>query len=423
MELFKKPVNKSLKIYVSLIYISLLFHLFISCDLLKNNEDPAPGNNAFLITPTIIFNSGESGKLFWTKMLGPGFLIYSGSDQITPAVLEFGSTVPITDSITFYQSFDGNSDVGAIEFKKSTRDYFIRFDRNSGSNNLLVIEVEIKYNDPVSIFNEDNLLKNIIYSPVISFPSGSLVNDLGEGSASFANFVNQTYLYDYTAGIAFLRYMLIHEIPYIDFADPVGIKPRMNPLSIEGPKPPPGAEHDDNYCGLSVFIHSMITTFPDALPVDVTTNPAEWDKIGDAIGHSNYFGERAAKLVSNVNENFGTKTTYVENGKKYRAQILQENISSSDLSMMMEMGCNIKLLIYDIPEFGHWVDVIGVNGMELTLQDYEDSMTVTYQSYTGTIDFSSAPSSTTRDHFSGMDYIAGNGPFESITFVSVCEIE
>ena len=77
----------------------------------------------------------------------------------------------------------------------------------------------------------------------------------------------------------------------------------------------------------------MLTTFPDALPSNVTTDSTEWDKIGDAIDHSNTFGTRAAKLISNINKNFYSSTSYVRNGKRYRAQELQDNISHSDLSL------------------------------------------------------------------------------------------
>ncbi|MGA1842643.1 MAG: hypothetical protein ACMUIU_18665 [bacterium] len=375
---------------------------------------------AYLIQPDIVLNPGETSKILWLPMPATGAVMFSKSESVNVTVYNQGGKEADTANVKIYKQYHELFDIGAVKFVNPEGIYYIKFSRTEVSTRILKLEAQITFDYPKKVFTQENLLQNIIYSPIISFPGGDPINDRGYGTEAFADYVMQTYNYDMTKGISFLNYMMINELPLVFF--PGQAAPSPMPSPTRGPTPPSGAEHDDNYCGLSVFIHSMITTFPGSLPSDVTTNPRSWDKIGDAIDHSNWFGERGAKLVDNVNENFGEIHPQSSNGKRYCAGKLSDT-SLANLEAWNE-DCNLKMLIYDWPEFGHWVDVTAINGNTLTIQDYSVNATVTYNPSNKSVDFSSAQNTEmATSNFNGNDKVAGDDPFEIVIFTVVCECD
>jgi hypothetical protein len=392
-----------------------------SCTTAKKKHDNFERSvRAYLIQADIIFNPVETSKIVWLPMPAPGAVMFSKGESVDVTVYNQGGTEADTANVKIYKQYQERPDIGAVKFINPEGIYYIKFSRVEVSSQTLSMEAQIAFDNPKMVFTKDNLSRNIIYSPIISFPNGNPINDLGEGTEAFADYVRETYKYSVTKGISFLRYMMISELPLVFF--PGQAAPSPTPSPTPGPTPPSGADHDDNYCGLSVFIHSMITTFPGSLPSDVTTNPKSWDKIGDAIDHSNWFGERGAKLVDNVNKNFGEIHPQSSNGKRYCAGKLSDT-SLANLEAWNE-DCNLKMLIYDWPEFGHWVDVTAINGNTLTIQDYSVNATVTYNPSDESVDFSSAQNTImARSNFNGNDKVAGDDPFEIVIFTVVCECD
>jgi|GEM_PF-4547779 len=399
-------------------FILVILSLSInSCDLLENEDTPKHNDFAYLIKPDVILKPGEQRKILWLEMPKPGYLVHSSNSNLAFAVYEKDNAIPLQDSITFIKNFEGNLEVDAVEFQKSSKLFFVEITRKGNTNNEIEIEMQLKFINPEEVYNVSQIYQNKIFSPVLEFPSGIEVIDLGDGKSAFTDFVFNNYYYDHTKGISYLIYLMQQELPLVEFNKAVNY--------IPGATAPKGANHHENYCAISAFVRCMQTTFPDALSPYVTVNAFEWDLIGDAIDHSNIFGTRAAKLISNINKNFDASTAYVLNGKRYRAHMLENNISMSDLLMLLEVGFNIKLLIYDYPNFGHWVDVdITSTSTALRIVDYDTISWVFYNSEKGELDFEYLdPNSVTATHFKGDNNIAGDSIFEYFYFIGISQLD
>ncbi len=390
----------------------------ISCDLLENEDTPKHNDFAYLIKPDVILKPNEQRKILWLEIPEPGYLVHSSNSNLAFAVYEKDSAIPLQDSITFIKNFEGNLEVDAVEFQKSSKLFFVEITRKGNAYDEIEIEMQLKFINPEEVYNVSQINQKKIFSPVLEFPSGIEVIDLGDGKSAFNNFVINNYSYDYKSGINYLVYLMENELPLV-------ISNSKSEDFIYGASAPKGAMHNDNYCGISAFVRCMQTTFPDALSPYVTINAYEWDLIGEALNHSNIFGTRAAKLISNIDKNFYRSTEYVLNNKHYFAKLLQQNVTQEDLLTHFESRHNLKLLIYDYPEFGHWVDIDFVGGQNsLQIVDYDAVTWIYYDPDKNELDLRMLDSNSVLGrHFNKSDNIAGDGPFEYFYFVAIIQAD
>lgn len=309
--------------------------------------------------------------------------------------------------------------------------YFLRVNRETAqSTTEAELELALLFSEPSSLFYDDAPTELFpeysIFSPLKQFPSGNAFWEVpnGEPYETFQEYVQEVWGFDPELGLAFDDWLIVEELPE-------GLCPA---AGAAGPLPPAGAQHDENYCGISVFIHSMETYFPGALKNNVRTNAASWDEVGDNLDHSCTFGIRGNKLVDNVNKNYGNATPKSQNGQAYCAgKISRANATATNLANWAE-DCNVKLLVYDFSSFfGHWVDVNKVNidpndpnsGI-LELQDYQFaySVNLTGPGFVGqaTVDFSTAnANSVMGKNFKGDNTLAGDSWYEPLGFTVVCK--
>jgi phage tail-like protein len=286
--------------------------------------------------------------------------------------------------------------------------FFISFTNENTSET--TFETAIRFS---GIDEDPELAMTIINSPIMSFDTGNYLFEVPEGFHydSFGEFMSEEF--DFESEMSFMDYLKDEQL----FFSECMLPPAGN--STSGPTPPTGARHNENYCGISAFIHSMETTFPGALSHDIRTSKAQWDRLGDDLDHSNTFGERGGKFVDNVNKNFGDRVITGDRKNYCAAEI--EDTTPANLEAWSDV-CNIKMLIYDIPSYGHWVDINSVSGNTLNFQDYSYSHSATFDGKV--VDFSSSGTGgPTMSHFKGSNTKAGDGFFESVQFYAVCECD
>ncbi|MCV0431148.1 phage tail protein [Nitrosopumilus sp.] len=273
-------------------------------------------------------------------------------------------------------------------------------------------ETAIEYSE---ITSNPELVMTPIDSPLIEFGTNTPLYEIPPGFdavySSFDDFSSAEF--EYESEMSLMDYLKNEQLFFSEcLLPPAG-------STLSGPTPPEKSRHNANYCGISAFIHSMETTFPGALSHDIRTNSAQWDRLGDNLDHSNTFGERGGKFVENVNKNFGNKVI-TGNGKKYCAAEI-EDTTPANLEAWNDI-CNVKMLVYDIPSFGHWVDLTSISGNKITYQDYGHNHPATFDGKV--VDFSNSNlGGPMKDHFRGNNAKAGDGFFESVQFYAVCECD
>lgn len=235
----------------------------------------------------------------------------------------------------------------------------------------------------------------------------------GDGATQAALAAHAQELYGFLLGgsMSFLEYVFEAELlPAVCLGG----------AATDGPTAPLEARHNDNYCGVSTFIHSMETTFPGSLPENVTTNRLYWDDVAENLDHSNTFGIRGCKMVKNINQNYGDDTPESSDRKRYCAGEIDDT-SIANLAAWAE-DCDVKLLVFDLPEFGHWVDVnqVDLAAGTLEIQDYGDRYNV---SYDGDAEDITVPrgNGPLAEEFGGE--VAGDGLDEWVDFYVVCECD
>ena len=400
---------------------------------------PIPLNprQAQVVHSEVSFAPGERELALWLPMSGPGEISLESSAGLSAEAYDregdlLDGTGSAKGAITSLRS-DVPSDFCMLMLSRP--DDLLRTPQR--------VEIGVAFDDPLATFMEETPEREFtIHSPIRAFPGGLDVLEVPEDYpyASFAEFVESEYGYAPELGILGLQWFVNGEI----------LRVLWPPAGHPGALPPTGASHDDNYCGISTFIHSMETTFPGALKANVTTNAASWDEVGDNLDHSCWFGIRGAKMVTNVNKNYGGNNPATQNGKKYCAKWIRDS-SPANLAAWTE-DCNVKVLVYDFMHFfGHWADVTSVtpdptdaNKASLNLQDYAANYNVAFSHLTSgdQIDFSAAPlNNTMRGNFDAGNPIAGDDtvpvlltprpeagkpidvPTEEVWFYVVCECD
>lgn len=389
-----------------------------------------PTELARLVPATDHFIPGESEKLYWLAVRAPA-LLYLGPGPLSVSVLQMGDQLAGAGAAEVLGPSERFPGTVAIHFRHPMSLAFVRVRRNpEWMEAVQSLEMGIRYGDPDAAYASDLVLAQpVISTPLLEFPSGREAYAFPPGASqrSFLEYVASAYemLLD---GLSFAEYEIAAELPLVTFpiAGQTPPTPLIAPPNFVGPTPPMNAEHNNNYCGISAFIHSMQRKFPGSLPPNVDgksnpNDPTDWDKVGDDLDHSNTFGERGSKMVENINKNFRDKPG-AANGKRYCAGELSD-ISVANLAAWAE-DCDLKLLVYDLPTFGHWVDLTGITptatGADLTIQDYSSSYTVSYNDRDGTIDFTNAAGSTMGNR--GKRF-GGKNPLEQFYFCVVCECD
>ena len=381
------------------------------------------------LQPNVEFQPGVVERLYWFQFNAPGSILLAGDSQIEFSVLTQAGVPAGGNEVQVFEQDEFSPQARQIYFPEPQGIYFIKFTRpRDGIGKTSGLELAVRYDDPESVFNAENLeIGPVLNSPLVEFPSGEPANRLPPLSAydSFAEFVLREYGKDFQPGIPLILYVALQELAQT--VCPAGATTTTtapttpDPTPIHG-YPPKHASHNNNYCGISMFINSMETNFPGSLPSDVRTNPDQWDRVGKNLDHSNTIGEKGNKFVERVNRRYRDRT-WAANGKNYCAAELDDT-SPANLAAWSEC-CNLSLLVYDlVTVFGHWVDVTKVNGDELTLQDYDKNYKVKYDGPNENVDFSTAPTdSAMGDHFRKRPFskaIAGDGLFEIVDFYVVC---
>lgn len=385
---------------------------------------------AELLRSDFTFDQGQRERVFWLPNSARGSLIVEAEAEVTVVAYDRKGS-PVNEPTTRLTLANlhrlGRGDTALRRTLPPAGAFCaIRFLRDAAhTRKKETVSVGIDYDQPVQVFRKGSWWDTtVIHSPLKRFPGGEELTTVPAGSPhrSFSKFVKETFGYDFQKGIRLSEWWALQELSILFFP----------PAGHPGPTPPPGSKHEDNYCGISTFVHSMETKFPGSLKPDVSTNPTSWDEVGDNLDHSNTFGARAAKMKSNVNANYGGTSGKSANSRAYRQHRLSDT-TPANLEAWAEAG-NLKLLVYNfLGRFGHWVDVTAVtpsttdpNEATLEIQDYGHAYTVTYRKPTGwlvdpqgAIDFSSAASgSVMGTEFSSAsgNNIAGDNAWEPLGF-------
>lgn len=367
---------------------------------------------ARLLKPFDTFVPGEARRLYWLDVRGP-CVVYISPANVAVNVFELGGGTPDTFRAAVLSTSERFPEVLGIAFNEPDR-YFISVARNpEWLEEGFELEFAIRYAEP-SLAYSDNAITPLpdttLRTPFLFFPDGTEAFDC-PARPHYGGFL-ECVTCEYGSlleSVSTALYDLAVELPLLTFPIP--------PAGAGGPRAPSSARHNENYCGISAFIHSMQSKFPGALPPNAHTDPTEWDKVGDALDHSNTFGERGSKMVDNINKNFRDKQGAAD-GKRYCA----EQLTNSAASIWSKRNCDLKLLVYDLPTFGHWVDINSVTqtatGVDLNVQDYGHNYTVPYNDAKDTIDLTNAAGSTMGNR--GKEF-GGRNPLQRIYFVAVCE--
>ncbi len=357
-----------------------------------------------LMQSDILFQPGEIEKVVWVPLAGSASIVLESDKALSAEAYDQDRN--LLDSTGLPQG-------GLMQLQADlpSEDYVVALSRPDVlSDTSQSVEVGIQFDDPRAAFMEETPYREVvIFSPLRTFPGGTDVFELPDGSpySTFDQFVETEYAYSPEQGIAGLQWLVQEQLLHT-FCPPAG---------HPGARPPTGSSHDDNFCGISAFIHSMQRSFPGALKADVAINSQSWDEVGDNLDHSCWFGVRGEKMVENVNSNYGGDNPDTQDGKSYCASRIRDT-SPANLAAWAE-DCDVKVLIYDIPNiFGHWADVLSVtpdptdpSRGTLNLQDYEDNYDVSLSNSASgdQVDFSGAPlDNTMRGNFDQSDPVAGD---------------
>ncbi|MCB0278700.1 MAG: hypothetical protein KDD94_04310 [Calditrichaeota bacterium] len=271
-----------------------------------------------------------------------------------------------------------------------------------------------------------------INNPVISFPEGEgleIVPDIF-GYDSYNKFIKAEYDH-WKMNMIFFEYVFATELPPVIFpviagkSTPTRLKLGPHGFGAADSVPPIGVRHNDNYCAIYAFIHSMETTFPGAVKSDSLRSRSEWDRVGDNIGHSNTFGARAGVIIDHVNKNFGQNPPASRDGKKYCAIEIKDT-RPQNLRNWNEK-CDVKMLLYDkVHIWGHWLDVDSVKGDTIQFIDYGNKSQGKYDPKKKEIDFSGLKTfhpTKTQFKSANNDSICGNDFGEEVYFIVICECD
>ncbi|QUC64153.1 phage tail protein [Nitrosopumilus sp. K4] len=372
----------------------------------KTSEDTAevtsyPDNVARLLEADITLRPGQTSK-YWLPT--PYMTSLFVSDPFVSVGIFDENGNDISQSVEIFAADDHNG----FFLPPYHELFFVSFTNENSYQT--TFETAIQYS---GIREDPELAMTVIDSPIISWDTGDYLFEVPEGFNydSFVDFASEEF--DFDSEMSFMDYLKDEQLFFSEcMLPPAG-------STTSGPAPPDGARHNDNYCGISAFVHSMETTFPGALSHDIRTSKAQWDRLGDNLDHSNTFGERGGKFVDNVNKNFGDRVITGDRKNYCAAEI--EDTTPANLEAWSDV-CNIKMLIYDIPSYGHWVDINSISGNTINFQDYNYSHSATFDGKV--VDFSSSGTGgPTLSHFKGSNTKAGDGFFESVQFYAVCECD
>jgi hypothetical protein len=378
----------------------------------NNTTNQTDTKIASLLKNQIVFESGEASKLFWFPANHPTTIKLLKAENLQLNIYDEITEITNQEIVSTTEEIPG---IMKIDINKPGNYYFIEITRPN-TQDRFDIEAVISYPNPDIVYSPENLLEGtLIHTPLKEFPTGNDVFSIPPNTKwnSFNDYVDLEYDFNPDVGITFLDYTIEEELQETYCGIPLPPAGDSAPDSAQR-----GAQHNDNFCGMSVFIHSMNSTFPGSVRADVRTNTTAWDEVGDNLDHSNTVGTRGGKMVDNINKNYRDKISSADGVKYCAAEI--DNTSAANLAAWA-VDCNVKLLIYDLPEFGHWADITAINGNRFTLQDYDKSYDVTYNESSENIDFSTADrSSVMGKEFQGSDVIAGDDPLERVDFYVVC---
>jgi hypothetical protein len=380
---------------------------------------------AELLRPEVVFAPGERQKHVWIPLPAEGVVLFDGTRGVHATAHDRTGRIAAAAGSTV-------DEFGAAELtlEEPAEHYGLTFTRTGSLREGKSVNVAVLFDFPEELFGGPGpSWDTVVYSPLRTFPEGEDVLQLPV-DAPVESF--EAWVYDQWG--FYLEEGLPAELWYVASELAWSTCPAGQAAPTPGAAPPPGSTHDDNYCGISVFVHSMTTTFPGALKANVTTNAASWDAVGASIDHSNWFGTRGAKLVSNVNKNFQGASNVSQDGRQYCAAKIKD-VSPANLAAWQE-DCNLKVLTFEFSNgFGHWADVTQVtpnannpNAATLRLQDYGANYQVGYTvannvlTQTPMVDFShpSAAGSTMAGNFNGTNTIAGDDWDEPTGFSVVC---
>ena len=422
---------------------------------------------ASLITSVIQFASGEPDRLFWLRAPAPGVVELRSRQQLSVTVFDETGAPATGGDVNITQTESDPWSVTVIDFQQPHDLCYLDLERSGDLDEELDVLVMLEYDDPASLPLWEETPGDRFFSPYRRFPSGEeTVDVLAPTSAlSFEDKVKEDFGYSVAMGTTFLSYAATAGLltmlcpapnppPIVEARDlnppsnvtrqPMPPATLRRPPRIRMPSAPTGAKSDDNYCGVGAFIHSMLLTFPGALPKNVASYPERWDEVADNINQTNKFGTPAAQLVAGVNRNYFWKSKAL-NGKLYCAWELK-NVTKANLSAWHQ-ECDLKVLVYDVDAekglqkrgvgdekerkkkrgvaWGHWLSIVEMDGPTFKVQDYDDDYRIRYINVPKPqLDFSfEEKDSTSRARFDDQDPIAGDGVGESIHFVAVCECD
>jgi hypothetical protein len=393
---------------------------------------------AELLRAGVVFAAGEREKRLWLAMPSAGELLFDRAPDLH-ATLYAPDGSPLAVGGELPSALDPEAASLALPGPSGHLSLVLR--RSGSLRRQRDVTALLWLDDPAAAAGSSLGF----FSPLRSFPDGEDLYDLPVGSpfASFDDYVLGAWGYPLSEGRLAFEWFALQPLFY-----------GLCPVGGPGATPPAGASHDQNECGISTFIHSMETTFPGALAPDVTTDPKKWDAVADTIGHRNWHG--TPLLASQVNEHLSGARTQVDrigpvavgaskvaqpsgtrDGKFYCAGRVGDE-RPANLAAWAE-DCNLKVLVFDLPDFAHWADVNRVtpdpndaSKATLQLQDYEKSYDVPCSHVAGTVldttrmDFGADPAaagSVMRGNFDAADPVAGDDLEESVSFWVVCECD
>jgi hypothetical protein len=390
--------------------------------------DAGPGH-ALLLAPELELAPGEREKRAWLPMPAAGALELP-ADRDLHAVAYDRSGTPIG------AAGGALPNAASLRLPEASDHYTVVLRRSGDLGEARSVPLRLTFDEPAEVFYPGAELDDpTIFSPLRTVPIGDEVQEVPPGfpAESFTEYVEKEFGWDLETGMPALLWLAESEL--VGFACPAG---------AAGPRPPQGASHDQNYCAVSTFVHSMETTFPGSLPANVKTDPDRWDEVAWRMGHVNLWGTPGFLFTGTINRNWtGVEEDpqlkelveidpLAEDGKYYCAAKLSD-VSPSNLAAWRE-DCDLKLLAYQLAlPNGHWVNVDGVTPdptapgrASLKIQDYEESYSVGYQDASGDpqVDFlTAAPGSAMRELFGSSNTLAGDDWFEPLGFYVVCECD
>jgi hypothetical protein len=389
--------------------------------------------HAELLGPVVAFAPGEREKRLWLPAPGMSELLFERAPDLHAVAIDGEG-----DSFGVAGELESPDVPGAtlLQFPAPAEHANVLLIRSGDLRRARSVPVALGVRDPA--FAAGTLVFDaMLYSPLRSFPDGAEVAELPPGvPLSFGDWVRAIWSYDPEEGLPALAWLPLSDLLLGSW-----------PAAAPAVSWPPGAQHNQNECGISTFIHSFETKFPGALAADVTTNPQKWDAVADTIGHTNLLGNAGTTMVTYVNAamsgTFGqlqgmpTATpSKTLDGKFYCAGRIFDR-SPANLAAWSE-DCNLRIVFFDIEvdfwnSFAHWVDVNQVtpDPMDATkatfaVQDYGVAFGAGYDSAGNDLDFGVDPAtatSVTARNFTGGNTVCGDSADEFVGFYVVCECD